>query len=126
MNHYRPLRLAIITSLLLIATAFATLSAMGQSLDADSSMPRHDTLRLVESFDEDLAITDRRIERENLHADVAVGIGGAGEPIEVTVGAAVDAERVVITMRNVFGHVGFRASLERIVDVINARRPAVR
>src|SRR5687768_12404514 len=104
----------------ILATAQTT-SAPERAADSSEG-----TLTLVEEFDEEIAVTERRIERHELRADVAVGFGDATDPIEVTVGAVVVAHDVVIVLRNVYGHVRFKASLDRIVDVIESHRPNIR
>ena len=63
---------------------------------------------------------EKRIVRERYHASEAVTLSGrAGGGWRLYAGAAIDAERIDLTMRNVRGLVRFRADWSRAREVLD-------
>ena len=71
-----------------------------------------------------LNITNKQITETNYKAKVEVAVEPESAPeIAVKVGAKVEAQKITMTLKNIFGDVRFRGSLEKILDQINLRRP---
>ena len=125
------LRLA--TVLLLIFTAHALTRAQTRAADANSrrantQAPRTNaqvTRTESSTADEDfeLNIDQRRINEGDFHAETAVSTGGA-RGLQLNVGVAVRASDIDVLLRNVRGHVRFRASLEQVLRLLDTQRVA--
>jgi hypothetical protein len=75
--------------------------------------------------DFDLNIVERRITEPDFFASTEVSAGDeAARGLNLRVGVAVGAERIDVLLRNVRGHVRFRASLDALRRVLDARRAA--
>jgi hypothetical protein len=77
------------------------------------------------SVDEDfeLNIAERRINETDFQAETAVEAGGeAARGLNLKVGVAVGAREIDVLLRNVRGHVRFRATLEPVLRLLDARR----
>jgi hypothetical protein len=75
--------------------------------------------------DFDLNIVERRITEPDFFASTEVSAGEAtARGLNLRVGVAVGAERIDVLLRNVRGHVRFRASLDALRRVLDARRSA--
>ncbi|MDT7540120.1 MAG: hypothetical protein QOE33_24 [Acidobacteriota bacterium] len=75
--------------------------------------------------DFDLNILERRITEQNFFASTEISAGDeSARGLALRVGVAVGAERIDVLLRNVQGHVRFRASLDALRRVLDARRPA--
>lgn len=75
--------------------------------------------------DFDLNITERRINEPEFFASTEVAAGDeSARGLSLRVGVAVGAERIDVLLRNVQGHVRFRASLDALRRVLDARRAA--
>lgn len=73
--------------------------------------------------DFDLNIVERRITEPDFFASTEVSAGDeAARGLSLRVGVAVGAERIDVLLRNVRGHVRFRASLDALRRVLDARR----
>lgn len=73
----------------------------------------------------DLNIVERRITEPDFFASTEVSAGDeAARGLNLRVGVAVGAERIDVLLRNVRGHVRFRASLDALRRVLDARRAA--
>lgn len=71
----------------------------------------------------ELNITERRITRSNFEASTSVEAGEESAPgLRLRIGVEVGASEIDLLLRNVRGQVRFRATLERVLDRINARR----
>jgi hypothetical protein len=71
----------------------------------------------------DLNIVERRITEPDFFASTEVSAGDeAARGLSLRVGVAVGAERIDVLLRNVRGHVRFRASLDALRRVLDARR----
>lgn len=69
-------------------------------------------------------ITNKRVTETNYESKVEVALNSQTRPaVTVNVGAAVRAEQITLTLKNIFGDVRFRGSLEKILDQINLLRP---
>lgn len=70
----------------------------------------------------DLDIGERRVTERNFSASTDVTAEDAGgHGLRVGVGAAVRAEEIDVTLRNVRGRVVFRGSLERVLERLGIR-----
>lgn len=107
MNHFTVQRLCflILFFLMLVCTA------NGQKTNP-ADKERQTTVD--ESFT--LNITESRTSETNYERSTQVEVGGAPneKPLVVRVGATVQAQNIVITLRGITGNVRFRASLEKI------------
>jgi hypothetical protein len=75
--------------------------------------------------DFDLNIIERRITEPNFFASTELSAGDeSARGLALRVGVAVGAERIDVLLRNVQGHVRFRASLDALRRVLDARRAA--
>ena len=69
-------------------------------------------------------ITDKKIVETDYESKVELNVNSENQPnVSVNVGAAVRAEQITVTLKNVFGDVRFRGSLEKILNQINLLRP---
>jgi hypothetical protein len=78
--------------------------------------------------DEDfnLNIPVRHITEQNFFASTEISAGDeSARGLALRVGVAVGAERIDVLLRNVQGHVRFRASLDALRRVLDARRAAL-
>jgi hypothetical protein len=77
------------------------------------------------SADEDfeLNIDQRRINEGDFHAETAVSTEGA-RGLQLNVGVALSASDIDVLLRNVRGRVRFRASLDPVLRLLDARREA--
>jgi ribosomal protein L27 len=71
----------------------------------------------------ELNIAERRITRRNFEASTSVEAGEeSARGLRLRVGVAIGAGSIDVLLRNVRGQVRFRATLERVLERINARR----
>lgn len=71
-----------------------------------------------------LNITNKTVTETDYESKVAVAVNSeTNPPVSVNVGAAVKAEQITLTLKNIFGDVRFRGSLEKILNQINLPRP---
>ena len=72
--------------------------------------------------DFDLNIAERHITEPDFHAETAVEAGDeAARGLNLKVGVAVRAEQIDVLLRNVQGHVRFRANLDPVLRRLGAR-----
>ncbi|MBA2733130.1 MAG: hypothetical protein H0U54_09610 [Acidobacteria bacterium] len=70
----------------------------------------------------DLSIAERRITERDFAASTSVEIGEeTARGLSLRVGVAVGADQINVLLRNVRGSVRFRATLERVLQRLNAR-----
>lgn len=75
--------------------------------------------------DFDLNIAERRITESDFHAETAVEVGDEGaRGVNLRVGVAVRANEIDVLLRNVQGHVRFRANLGQVLRLLDSRRGA--
>ncbi|HKP72627.1 MAG TPA: hypothetical protein VJT82_06800 [Pyrinomonadaceae bacterium] len=73
----------------------------------------------------ELNITERRITERDFFASTSVGAGEeSAHGLSLRVGVAVGASEIDVLLRNVVGRVRFRASLDALRRVLDARRTA--
>jgi ribosomal protein S28E/S33 len=110
---------------LFILAAFALVGAQTRAAETgarrDTSTPQPSAATAREDFD--LNIAERHIRESDFHAATEVEAGGASG-LNLRVGVMVRAEEIDVLLRNVQGHVRFRASLESILRLLDARRAA--
>ncbi|HEV7842406.1 MAG TPA: hypothetical protein VGO69_01855, partial [Pyrinomonadaceae bacterium] len=81
-----------------------------------------DSARTTADENFELNITERRITRSNFAASTSVEAGEeSARGLNLRIGVEVGASRIDLLLRNVRGQVRFRATLERVLDRINAR-----
>ena len=74
----------------------------------------------------ELNITERRITERDFAASTTVEVGEeTARGLLLRVGVAVGADEINLLLRNVRGRVSFRATLERVLERLNARRAPV-
>jgi hypothetical protein len=98
----------------------------GSSTDSDSSpqsaSARADRTNADENFE--LNITERRITERDFAASTTVEAGEeTARGLRLRVGVEVGAEDINVLLRNVRGRVRFRATLDRVLERLNARHP---
>jgi hypothetical protein len=75
----------------------------------------------------ELNITERRITRRDYEASTSVEAGEeSARGLNLRIGVAVGADSIDVLLRNVRGQVRFRATLDRVLERLNARRPPTR
>ena len=71
----------------------------------------------------ELNITERRITEHGFAASTTVEVGEeTARGLSLRVGVAVGADEINVLLRNVRGRVSFRATLERVLERLSARR----
>lgn len=125
MSHYlfRPA-----LALVLIGACFATTPSQAEGVanaganaapQATSESPNRTSAN--ETFE--LNITERRITERDFAASTTVEVGEeAARGLFLRVGVAVGADEINVLLRNVRGRVNFRATLERVLERLSARR----
>lgn len=69
-------------------------------------------------------ITDKRVVETDYESKVELNVNSENRPaVSVNVGAAVRAGQITLTLKNIFGDVRFRGSLEKITNQLNLPRP---
>lgn len=117
------------TIFLLIFAAHARATAQTRATDAPASVARRTTaqtqLESPSSADEDfeLNIDLRRISESDYHAETAVSTDGV-RGLRLNIGVELRASGIVVMLRNVRGHVRFRASLDPVLRLLDAHRNA--
>lgn len=104
---------------LLIAVSFAVATAQtgGDTLPSTGSINRTSA---DENFE--LNVSERRITERDFAASTTVEAGEeTARGLRLRVGVSVGAEEINLLMRNVQGRVRFRATLDRVLKLINSR-----
>lgn len=70
----------------------------------------------------ELKIDERRFTRANFEASTAVSTN-SDAALNLQIGVGLVAGKIDVVLRNVEGHVRFRGTLERILEMMNNRRP---
>ena len=69
-------------------------------------------------------ISDKKVVETDYESKVELSVNSESNPaVSVNIGAAVRAEKITLTLKNIFGDVRFRGSLEKITNQINLPRP---
>ncbi|MGB7922493.1 MAG: hypothetical protein WCF57_04555 [Pyrinomonadaceae bacterium] len=124
------LRMAVLALFVFAASAVMTQaqgeqSAVGAVAPTSNSQSAGSNSEARTSADEtfELNITERRITRRDFEASTSVEAGDeSARGLDLRVGVAVGAGSIDVLLRNVRGQVRFRATLDRVLDRINARR----
>jgi septal ring-binding cell division protein DamX len=117
------------TVFLLIFAAHASATAQTRGADAPARDARRTEAQTQpessSTADEDfeLNIDLRRISESDFHAETAVSTDGT-RGLRLNVGVELLASDIVVTLRNVRGRVRFRASLDPVLRLLDARRNA--
>lgn len=112
----------------LVLTASAALTAAQESATATTAhkpqtVRSDSTARTSADETFDLNIRERRITRSDFAASTSVEVGEeSAQGIHLRVGIAVVAKEINVLLRDVYGHVRFRATLEPVLQRINSRR----
>lgn len=110
------------------ATTTATQPATSTTQPANAPTTNADLQRATRGDadeDFDLNIAERRITEADFFASTSVETDDAqARGLNLRVGVAVGAERIDVLLKNVQGHVRFRASLDALRRVLDARRNA--
>ena len=112
------------TAFILILNAHAraqTRPTDAPARSTDAQVPRAGSSSSDEEFE--LNIAERRINEGDFHAETAVSTEGASG-LRLDVGVALSASDIDVMLRNVRGHVRFRASLDPVLRLLDARRDA--
>lgn len=106
-----------------LAAASASAPAQTQTDEARAAAPPQSARESGATADEDfeLNIDLRRISEKDFHADTAVETDGA-RGLRLDVGVTLRATDVEVLLRNVRGHVRFRANLAPVLRLLDARR----
>ena len=103
-------------------TYIALFTLLVFSANVFGQQPAQDQTTADENFK--VNITDKKIVETDYESKVELNVNSEKQPnVSVNVGAAVRAERITVTLKNVFGDVRFRGSLEKILNQINLLRP---
>ncbi len=70
----------------------------------------------------DLNISERQITRENFEASTSLRTDGKSH-LDLQIGVGLAADRIDVLLRNVQGHVRFRGTLDRILQLLAGREP---
>jgi hypothetical protein len=72
----------------------------------------------------ELNITEKHFTEENFETSTSVGLGTAdSKRLSLQIGVALRARTIKVDLRNVTGTVRFRGSVQRILDLVQAREP---
>jgi hypothetical protein len=110
----KPTILRAATVFLFIFAASAVASAQ-----ASNAAPPEQHASATADEDFDLNIAERRISERDFHAETAIGTSSDG--LNLNVGVTVRAGDINLLLRNVRGHVRFRANLEPVLRFLDAR-----
>lgn len=83
--------------------------------------PRPESSNADEDFE--LNIDQRHIHEGDYHAETSISTDGA-RGLQLNVGVALRASDIDVLLRNVHGHVRFRASLDPLLRLLDAHRDA--
>ena len=121
----RKLNQLCLAFLLIAASSVMALSQTSASAEAQSAPPATNESQNRTSASEtfELNITERRITEKGFAASTTVEVGEeTARGLLLRVGVAVGADEINVLLRNVRGRVNFRATMERVLARLNARR----
>lgn len=73
-----------------------------------------------------LNITNKQVTETDYKSELEVTVKSDTDPsVSLQIGAEVKAEKITMTLKNIFGDVRFHGSLEKILNQINLRRPPI-
>lgn len=106
-----------------LASAQTSGSASAESFSGTAQAASESASRTKADETFDLNIAERRIIERDFAASTSVEVGEeAAQGLLLRVGVSVGAEEINVLLRNVQGHVRFRATLERVLERLNTRR----
>ncbi|HWS53724.1 MAG TPA: hypothetical protein VN228_06350 [Pyrinomonadaceae bacterium] len=113
----------ITATLIIVSAAAAAAQTRAPEAPRGPLAPPAQTTGATADEDFELDIAARRITERDFQASTSVAAGDA-EPggLDLRVGAAVRASDIDVQLRNVRGRVRFRASLESVLRLLDARR----
>jgi hypothetical protein len=114
-------------ALIVFTVAALCVVSTAQSAAPDAPTPRVSTPATVAQANADenfeLNITERRITERDFFASTSVEAGEqSAHGLSLRIGVAVGASEIDVLLRNVVGRVRFRASLDALQRVLDARR----
>lgn len=113
-----PLCIALIS-----LASFAAAQEAGGDRTRQQTAPSSSTSRTSADEEFDLNITEQRITRRDFQASTSVEIGGQQKSgLNLRVGVGVAASEIDVLLRNVYGHVRFRASFEPMLQRLQQLR----
>ena len=120
------IRLALASAIIAASFVLASSQTSGNaSAEASSTPTAASETETRSSANEtfELNITERRITERDFAASTTVEIGEeTARGLLLRVGVAVGADEINVLLRNVRGRVSFRATMERVLARLNARR----
>ena len=111
----------ILAVLIVCAVAQTNTRARRVQPPAPAPAPAQTQINVDEDFE--LNIAQRRITEHDFFASTSIAIGDEQNPV-LRVGVALGAQEIDVLLRNVRGRVRFRASLDQIRRMLDARRTA--
>ena len=105
----------------LIVCAVAQTNTRARRVQPPAPAPAQTQANVDEDFE--LNIDQRRITEHDFFASTSIAIGDEQNPV-LRVGVALGAQEIDVLLRNVRGRVRFRASLDQIRRMLDARRTA--
>lgn len=118
--------LALALAVIIASSALASSQTSGSANSAPPDAPQTAAASAARtSADEtfELNITERRITERDFAASTTVELGEeTARGLFLRVGVAVGADEINVLLRNVRGRVSFRATLDRVLERLNARR----
>ena len=119
-------RLALASIIIVASFVLASSQTSGNANAESSSTPSAASETQTRSSANEtfeLNITERRITERDFAASTTVEVGEeTARGLLLRVGVAVGADEINVLLRNVRGRVSFRATLERVLARLNARR----
>ena len=110
---------------IIIGTSFVLASSQTTGSARASSTPQataDSQTRTIADETFELNIPERRITEREFSASTTVEVGEETAPgLFLRVGVAVGADEINVLLRNVRGSVRFRATLQRVLELFNAR-----
>ena len=124
----KTLNATLVSLFILLTTAFVTAQTPpAVPRPSEAAPPERQAAATGTTANEefDLNITERHINESDFLAQTSVELGKEGaQGLNLRVGVAVRASEIDVLLRNVRGHVRFRASLEQVLRLLNSRRGA--
>jgi hypothetical protein len=113
-------------ALLLLAVGItAATTSVGQvrsKTDFGTQVEPAPRIQADETFE--LNITEKHFTEQNFASSTSVGLGTAdSKRLSLQIGVALRAQTIKVDLRNVTGTVRFRGSVQRILDLVQARQP---
>lgn len=125
MTYSIALKLFRLTFVLLIITLPAVIASAQSRESAGAVAPSRTEARTSADETFELNIAERHIVEQNFSASTSVETGEeSARGLRLRVGVGIGAEEIDVRLRNVRGSVRFRATLEPVLRLLDARRAA--